>query len=90
MLRVGWISGEYNLEYLLTSITMTATMIHRIVESICYNKSVLIREKKSLSGGSRIKMWVPLSQTQVSTSHTIKNSVQSGSIRVDIQMVVSI
>ena len=46
MLRVGWISGEYNLEYLLTSITMTATMIHRIVESIFYNKSVLITEKK--------------------------------------------
>ena len=42
---VGWITGEYNLEYLLTKTTMTVNMRHGIVESIFYNKSVVIRDK---------------------------------------------
>ena len=43
--RVGWIPCEYNLAYLLTKTTMTVNKIHRMVESIFYNKSVVTREK---------------------------------------------
>ena len=44
-MRVGWIPVEYNLEYLLTKTTMTGKMRHGVVESIFYNKEVVIREK---------------------------------------------
>ena len=44
-LRVGWIPGEYNLADLFTKTTMTGNMRHGTVESIFYNKSVVIREK---------------------------------------------
>ena len=45
-LRVGWISGEHNLAYLLTKTTMTGNMRHKMVESILYNKAVTIREEE--------------------------------------------
>ena len=45
MLRVGWIPGEYNIAYLLTKTTMTGNVRHSMVESIFYNRTVVIREK---------------------------------------------
>ena len=44
-LRVGWIPGEYNLSYLLTKTTTTGNTRQGIVESIFYNRVVVIREK---------------------------------------------
>ena len=48
MLKVGWIPSEYNIADLLTKITMTGNMRHRIVELMFYNKSVVIREKEEI------------------------------------------
>ena len=45
MLRVGWIPGEYNLEYLLMKTKITGNMRHGMIELIFYNKTVLVREK---------------------------------------------
>ena len=45
MLRVGRIPGEYNLADLLKDNTMTGKIIHGMVESIFYNKTVVIWEK---------------------------------------------
>ena len=45
MLRVGWIPGEYNIATLLTKTIIKGNVIHRVVESIFYNKAVLIRDK---------------------------------------------
>ena len=42
---MGWIPGEYNLVDLLTKITMTGKMRHGMVESIFFNKAVIIRDK---------------------------------------------
>ena len=42
-LRVIWIPGEYNLADLLTKTMIAVTMRHRMVESIFYNKVVVIR-----------------------------------------------
>ena len=44
-LMVGWIPGEYNIAYLLTNTIITRNMRHGMIESIFYNKSVVIREK---------------------------------------------
>ena len=44
--RVRWIPGEYNIADLLTETTMTVKLIHGMVESIFYNKSVVTREKE--------------------------------------------
>ena len=44
-MRVGCIPGEYNIADLLTNTTMTGNMRYRMVESIFYNKSVVIREQ---------------------------------------------
>ena len=44
-LRVGWISGDYNLADLLTKTTIKVNTRHGMVESIFYNKEVVIREK---------------------------------------------
>ena len=44
-LRVGWIPGQYNIAYLFTNTTMTGNMRHGMIESIFYNKAVVIREK---------------------------------------------
>ena len=44
-LKVGWIPRKYNLAYLFTKTTITGNMRHGMVESILYNKSVVIREK---------------------------------------------
>ena len=48
MLRVGWITSEYNVADLLTKTTMTRNIRHRMVESIFYNKAVVIREKEEI------------------------------------------
>ena len=45
MLRVGRIPGEYNPADLLAKTKMTRDMRHRMVESIFYNKSVVINKK---------------------------------------------
>ena len=47
-LRVGWIPGEYNLEYLFTKTTMTGNTRHGMVELILYNKAVALREKDEI------------------------------------------
>ena len=47
-LKVVWITGEYNISDLLTKTTMTGKMRHRMVESIFYNKAVVIREKEEI------------------------------------------
>ena len=44
-LKLGWIPGEYNPSYLLTNTTTTGNMRHGMVESIFYNKAVVVREK---------------------------------------------
>ena len=45
-LRVVWISGEYNISASLTKTTITGHMRHEMVDSIFYNKSVVIRDKE--------------------------------------------
>ena len=45
MLRLGWIQGEYNLADLFTKTTMTGNTRHGMVESIFYNKAVVVMEK---------------------------------------------
>ena len=44
-MRVGWIPGEYTFSDLLKKTTMARNMRHGIVETILYNKAVVIREK---------------------------------------------
>ena len=46
--RVGWISVEDNLVDFLTNTTMRGNMRHGMVESIFYNKAVVIREKDEI------------------------------------------
>ena len=47
-MRVGWIPGEYNIVDLLTNTTITRSIRHGMVESIFYNKAVVIREKEKI------------------------------------------
>ena len=44
-LRVGWIPGKYNIAELLTKTKKTINMRNGMLESIFYNKLVVIREK---------------------------------------------
>ena len=44
-MRLGWIPDEYNLADLSTKTKMRGNMRHEMVESIFYNKVVLIKDK---------------------------------------------